>query len=574
MKYPLLVFLSVFYFFSIQAQSVAPLFATPTPSEIAAVQADWAARDVNAYNWTVVGSGLYNGMTVEVVSHDVVGGDIHYGFVRYPINYAPTGSYPVVVANHGGQGGVGLGILATYSTDCLQNFIVVVPSFRSEELRTDALGLGNFVSGGAPSEFDGDIDDALALLNGTLDNVAGADTARIAIAGGSRGGGVTYLMCARDSRVKAAVVLFGATDHITLPGLEATIQGLVDSGSSAGPPPIQTVMNVVDPYLAGTLPLADARLALIRRSVIYFANQLPQPLNVHHGTDDLVVEIIHSQLMVTEMANLGVMAPDFEYYEYLGGGHGNNMPGSTELMQDLICTLADTTTTTTPVMGNIFITANVFLEGAYNPATQMMEAALSGNLPLTQPYNRTPWNYNGTESVANMPADVVDWVLVEIRDGNDIDVIVRQQAGLLLTDGTVVGFPYSNIPTIDDILFVDMVMDYPYYMVIRHRNHLAVASVTALTLPSATPFDFNDPNNVMGMGQLADFGDGNYGILAGDYNSDGVLSVSDFNGYLTESSAVNVYFDGDFGLNGTVTVTDFNLFQPNSSTIGVEVVRY
>ena len=37
-------------------------------------------------------------------------------------------------------------------------------------------------------------------------------------------------------------------------------------------------------------------------------------------------------------------------------------------------------------------------------------------IPLTQPYNGAPWNYTGTESVATIPAGVVDWVLPELRE--------------------------------------------------------------------------------------------------------------------------------------------------------------
>ncbi|MEZ5198088.1 MAG: hypothetical protein R2764_17370 [Bacteroidales bacterium] len=38
-------------------------------------------------------------------------------------------------------------------------------------------------------------------------------------------------------------------------------------------------------------------------------------------------------------------------------------------------------------------------------------------IPLAQPYNTYPWNYNGDEAVTEIPTEsVVDWVLVELRD--------------------------------------------------------------------------------------------------------------------------------------------------------------
>jgi hypothetical protein len=38
-------------------------------------------------------------------------------------------------------------------------------------------------------------------------------------------------------------------------------------------------------------------------------------------------------------------------------------------------------------------------------------------LPLTQPYSGAPYLYNGTEALTTVPEDVVDWVLIELRDG-------------------------------------------------------------------------------------------------------------------------------------------------------------
>jgi len=39
------------------------------------------------------------------------------------------------------------------------------------------------------------------------------------------------------------------------------------------------------------------------------------------------------------MTELGIAEADFAYFEYPGGGHGDNMPGSFERMEGLVCTL-------------------------------------------------------------------------------------------------------------------------------------------------------------------------------------------------------------------------------------------
>jgi hypothetical protein len=44
------------------------------------------------------------------------------------------------------------------------------------------------------------------------------------------------------------------------------------------------------------LTLAEARLELLRRSAIYFVDELPLPYQIHHGDADFVVTVNHSQL--------------------------------------------------------------------------------------------------------------------------------------------------------------------------------------------------------------------------------------------------------------------------------------
>ncbi len=61
------------------------------------------------------------------------------------------------------------------------------------------------------------------------------------------------------------------------------------------------------------------------------------------------------------------------------------------------------------------------LQGAYNAVNGQMNTHLlqQNLLPLTQPFNTAPWNYNGNEALPNssyFPANTVDWILVELRD--------------------------------------------------------------------------------------------------------------------------------------------------------------
>lgn len=220
------------------------------------------------------------------------------------------------------------------------------------------------------------------------------------------------------------------------------------------------------------------------------------------------------------------------------------------------------------------VQCQLFLEGAYNSGTGLMSTALLDNdlLPLAQPFNRPPWSYNGSESVAtlaDLPANTVDWLLLEVRDAANNDMVVEERAAFLRNDGIVIDTDGSV-----GVTFSSLTSGSDYYISVKTRHHLAVISSNMVQLPNATAYDFTDPANISGgMDQVTDLG-GFYGLLAGDFNSDGILTVSDFNLYSTQASLINQYVDADCNVDRSVTVADFNLYQPNSSIIGASQIRY
>ncbi len=314
------------------------LFLPPSTAETDAVVAEWNSRDVACYNYNVLHTTQVNGLDVDIVAHDTEGlsSQTHYAFVRYPVNYDPANTYPILVSNHGGTNGTGPGALYS-SSGCYEDFILVVPSYRGETLDASPLGFPSYISDGSVSEFDRDIDDALSLVNCVIANVSGAAANDITVMGGSRGGGVTYLMAIRDPRITRINVYFGATDHLSHPGYQERAEQYVNTGSAVLNPPMWTVLNYgVTPYLDGTLTLAQARQALLSRSVYYFIDLLPPLVQVHHGAVDFVVEVEHSQRLEQKMNLAGIIAPNFEYFEYADGNHGSNIDPN-DLRRDFIC---------------------------------------------------------------------------------------------------------------------------------------------------------------------------------------------------------------------------------------------
>lgn len=68
-----------------------------------------------------------------------------------------------------------------------------------------------------------------------------------------------------------------------------------------------------------------------------------------------------------------------------------------------------------------------------------------------------------------------------------------------------------------------------YYIVVRHRNHMAVMSAVPVPLPNINVYSFAaGMNYALGSSQLKDMGDGNFALHAGDVDGNGVIVVSDF----------------------------------------------
>ena len=202
-------------------------------------------------------------------------------------------------------------------------------------------------------------------------------------------------------------------------------------------------------------------------------------------------------------------------------------------------------------------------------------------LPINQPYNTAPWQYEGAEAYRNtaeIPDNSVDYVLVEARSAANPDIVLETRAGMLAANGTINGFYPANIiwgNSLPRMKFYNLEAGQSYYFVLRHRNHIDVMTATPVTIPSSSSINFTVPAQVMGgVGQLKLLSNGTYALPGGDFNANGVMTVADFNVFTTQSGGVNQYVRSDCTLDGNVTVHDFNIFMSNASRIGVPFIRY
>jgi hypothetical protein len=209
------------------------------------------------------------------------------------------------------------------------------------------------------------------------------------------------------------------------------------------------------------------------------------------------------------------------------------------------------------------INANVkiLLEGSYSNGSMTTTLLSNGHIPINQPYNQLPWSYSGNESVAAIPSNVVDWILVELRTGTTSSTTVARKAAFIKSNGYIVGLDGVNPLSFNDLSAGD------YYIVIRHRNHLPIMSSNPITLSmTSSLYDFTTgPDKSFGNNPVANLGNGNWGMFAGDGDLNGLINVIDY-GSVGNFLFQTGYKIGDLDLNGVINVMDYaktnlNLFK-------------
>jgi len=226
---------------------------------------------------------------------------------------------------------------------------------------------------------------------------------------------------------------------------------------------------------------------------------------------------------------------------------------------------------TEPIVLHVYSVANVkvFLQGAYDAINLNMKTTLNLNsfLPLSQPYSGAPWNYAGTESVTSVPATAVDWVLIEIRTGTTGATKVATRAAFVLSDGSVVDMDGTSL-----VEFLDIAPS-NYYIVVKHRFHLAIMSASAQALSSAsTLFDFTSSSSQSyGLNPVKSLAGGSWGMYSGDGNADGIIFPTDVTLVYLVQANQSGYKTGDWNMDGIVFPTDVTLIYLGNANKSTQV---
>lgn len=110
---------------------------------------------------------------------------------------------------------------------------------------------------------------------------------------------------------------------------------------------------------------------------------------------------------------------------------------------------------------------------------------------------------------------IVDWIFVELRAGNDVGKVIATKSALLQRDGDVVEndgvslMRFANVPSGS------------YYVIVRHRNHLGIATKSPIVLsPTPVTVDFIDPATEVHGSHSRTVVNGQCAIWSGDLNRD------------------------------------------------------
>ena len=199
---------------------------------------------------------------------------------------------------------------------------------------------------------------------------------------------------------------------------------------------------------------------------------------------------------------------------------------------------------------HVLLSVKLFLHGAYLSGGLMRtELAANSFIPTTS-------TLSDARQVNRIPAGVVDWVSLELRSTPD-GAPVSRRSFFLKANGDVVDWDGTTTT-----LSMPDAVNGSYYIVVRHRNHLAAMSAAPVALNgnSATLYDFTVDASAFYGNDAKQLESGVFGLYTGDANGNGQVQNDDKNDFWKAQVGLGGYHSADFNLNGQVQNDDKNDF--------------
>ena len=349
-------------------------------------------------------------------------------------------------------------------------------------------------------------------------------------------------------------------------------------------PVINYFYAFVEPYISGPMPLSGMETNTVKtvpntspQITSFNPAETNQTVIMNTTVDfDITASDMENDLISYSWTLDGSVVSSSENFSYNPGltdigNHtliaivSDNVPGN----------ISDSAIWTIEVIEHeLILNLKVFLEGPFSGVEMQADLNATNVIPLLQPYNKPPWNYQGIEEVITIPGiDIVDWIIVELRDAITVatageSTIIGQQAAFIKKDGTIVGIDGSN-----NLNFpIDLTNN--LFVCIWHRNHLGIISANPLVESEGKyAYDFSsDASQVLG-GSSAQIqlsaSPEIWGMIAGDGDASGDVETPDKNNVWYLQSGTAGYLEGDYNLNKNVSNQDKNdywIFNKGKST--------
>jgi hypothetical protein len=196
----------------------------------------------------------------------------------------------------------------------------------------------------------------------------------------------------------------------------------------------------------------------------------------------------------------------------------------------------------------------VFLQGCFQTNNDSMTTTLKDGdyIPLSSPYSEAP------RTVTSIPSGAIDWILVQLRSVYN-GAVVSQQSFFLMADGDIAEPDGSTLQ-----IGLPNAASGNFYLVMRHRNHLAAMSSSAQALGKngTSLYDFSTSSiKYYGSGGATLLNENVYGLWSGDINQDGQVTTTDYTFWYNSARAGEYGFKtADLNGDGQVTTSDYTIW--------------
>jgi hypothetical protein len=185
------------------------------------------------------------------------------------------------------------------------------------------------------------------------------------------------------------------------------------------------------------------------------------------------------------------------------------------------------------------LSLKAYMEGPFNGTN--MNNTLNGILPLSHPFNPAlpyfgnpapKWYYTGSASVGAIPnVNVVDWVLVELRDAVSAAsatsaTSIAKIPAFILNNGSIVALDGSSNLQFSNVIANNL------YVIIHSRNHQSIMNANIIPFAAGVytcDFTTGAAQVYGGTGGHKELSPGKWGMRSGDGNADGLTNITDKN---------------------------------------------